>query len=105
MTRNVRTGIGNILLLLAIPVAVDALYLLPLKGEKAKPWTPALHRARLMWKPLKKLTIARLLCGLLAILIAPVNVFLALPLLLAGELLSRALYFRAVHSPKMTGSF
>jgi len=93
-------------LLLTIPLITDFIYVLPaLKDNKQLPWTPHLHRARLMWNPLKQMTIARLVCGTLASVTAPINVFIALPFLIAGELLSRALYFRAVHSPKMTGSF
>ncbi len=90
-------------LLLAIPIIADLILLAP--AIKEKPWTPALHRARLMWHPLRKITIARFLCGILALVICPFSIYVALPLLIAGEVLSRSLYFRAVHSPKMTGSF
>jgi len=93
-------------IILAIPVVLDLLNVTPaFKDTKNAPWTPHLHRARLMWNPLKNMTIARLTCGFLAVLTVPISIWIALPLLIAGELLSRALYFRAVHSPKMTGAF
>lgn len=94
------------LIFMMIPLVTDLVILFPaLNDSKDKTWSPSLHRARLMWQPLRKFTQARIICGILAILLAPVNVYLALPLLIAGELLSRYLYFRAVHSPKMPGNF
>ena len=92
-------------LFLAIPLITDLCAVFPAFGKNTGSWSPHLHRARLMWAPLKKDTIIRMICGVLAILLAPVNHYLALPFLIAGELLSRLLYFRAVHSPKMPGNF
>ena len=91
---------------LLLPLLADLAAVLPaFRASADTPWTPSLHRARLMWHPLRKVTTARLACGILAAATAFISPFLALPLLLAGELLSRYLYFRGVHSPKMTGSF
>lgn len=91
-------------LLLAVPLIVDAMNLLPLRSAESA-WSPAHHRARLLWHPLRKWTVARFVCGALALCLAFVSLSLGGLFLLAGELLSRALYFRGVHSPKMTGSF
>ena len=89
-----------------IPVIVDFLKVAPaLKDNKDQTWSPYLHQARLMWHPLRKITIARFSFGILAVFLAPLNIFLGLLLLLSGELLSRMLYFKAVQSPKMPGNF
>lgn len=91
-------------LFMILPLITDVLLLLPLKQQEAE-WSPALHRARLMWMTLNTYTVARLICGILSLLLVPLSPYLALPLLITGELLSRYLYFRAVHSPKMPGQF
>ena len=96
---------SSFLLLCLIPLVTGLLTLLPvMKSKKSSPWSPSLHRARLLWHPLRKVTLSRLLLGLGAPLVALLSPPLALCLLIGGELLSRALYFRSVHSPKMTGN-
>jgi len=70
---------------------------------RQKEWSPHQHSALLRLRPLAKITRARFLTGLLAIVFSFINPWLALPVLLASELLSRHLYFRAVFAPKMPG--
>jgi Fe-S-cluster-containing dehydrogenase component/DMSO reductase anchor subunit len=69
------------------------------------PWSPDLHSARLQLAPLRRALQARFLLALAAPLTALANPWLALPLLLAAELLERQLFFQSVHAPKMPGSF
>lgn len=72
-------------------------------------YSPAKKTAQLMLKPLKLITMLRFAFGtggFLALVIAffaPIFIVLAAALLLAGELLERTLYFKAVAAPKMPG--
>jgi len=94
---------GHYLWLCLIPWVTDLLYLRPLIAKDKTTWSPSLHRARLLWHRLRPLTVLRLLTGIGAPLLALFQPQLAFLTLIIGELLSRALYFRSVHSPKMTG--
>ncbi|MGJ8632467.1 MAG: DmsC/YnfH family molybdoenzyme membrane anchor subunit [Luteolibacter sp.] len=59
-------------------------------------WSPSLHQARLRLGPLRMITIARYCTAGLAIILAFINPWLAAPVLLASELLSRHLFFTSV---------
>jgi Fe-S-cluster-containing dehydrogenase component len=59
--------------------------------------------ARLQRGPLRGLVLARLAVGVAAVPLFPLAPPLALAVTLVGELLERALYFRAVDAPKMPG--
>lgn len=83
-----------------LPLLVDAVFI---KFSKESEWSPKIHKARLMWNPLKKVTQTRLLIGALAIVISMVFPIGGLALFVASEILSRLLYFKAVQSPKMPG--
>jgi DMSO reductase anchor subunit len=75
--------------------------------------TPALNTARLLSGPLRGANELRVACGLVGGIIIPVLValasaprwtaWIALGFVLAGELLERSLFFRAVDAPKMPG--
>ncbi|WP_353568168.1 DmsC/YnfH family molybdoenzyme membrane anchor subunit [Haloferula sargassicola] len=79
--------------------------LLLLKSPPTTDWTPDLHSARLMLGPLKKITLLRFATALAAIASILISPWLALPLLLASEILERQLFFQAVQAPKMPGHF
>jgi Fe-S-cluster-containing dehydrogenase component/DMSO reductase anchor subunit len=87
-------------LVMLLALAHEARALLPSRQES---WSPAKHSALLKLRPLERVTRARFLTGAIAILLAFVNPWLALPVLLASELCSRHLFFRAVYAPKMPG--
>ena len=81
-------------------LAHEGLALLPARQET---WSPQKHSALLRLRPLGKITRARFVAGALAIPLAIISPWIALPFFLAGELLSRHLFFRAVYAPKMPG--
>jgi Fe-S-cluster-containing dehydrogenase component/DMSO reductase anchor subunit len=66
-------------------------------------WSPDLHAARLLLGPLRQVLDRRVLLAFAAAFTALVQPWLALPLLLAAELLERQLFFQSVHAPKMPG--
>lgn len=68
-------------------------------------WTPDRHSARLQLGPLEPFTLARLALAGLAALTVLVSPWLALPLLVAAEVLERQLFFQSVQAPKMPGHF
>ncbi|YCM46652.1 DmsC/YnfH family molybdoenzyme membrane anchor subunit [Verrucomicrobiaceae bacterium 227] len=70
---------------------------------REKTWSPHQHSALLRLRPLGRITRSRFLTGIIAIPFAFISPWLALPVLLTSELLSRHLFFRAVHAPKMPG--
>ncbi|BET65140.1 hypothetical protein ASA1KI_00580 [Opitutales bacterium ASA1] len=76
-------------------VAKLALESLSLRGDSTS--------ARLQRGPLRGLVLARLAVGVAAVPLFPLAAPLALAVALVGELLERALYFRAVDAPKMPG--
>ena len=69
----------------------------------ARDWSPSRHSARLQLVVLKPILIARLACGLAAILSSFVLLPAALALFITGELLERLLFFRSVPPSKMPG--
>lgn len=74
-------------------------------NDPAAPWTPDAHSARLMLGPLRVVLIWRFVLAIAGALIVLVNPWLALPLLMASEILERQLFFQAVQAPKMPGNF
>ena len=88
------------LLIALAALAHEAHTLLP---AREKTWSPHQHSALLRLRPLRKITTVRFITGGLAIILAFINPWLALPVLLTSELLSRHLFFRAVYAPKMPG--
>jgi formate dehydrogenase iron-sulfur subunit len=74
-------------------------------GKATIGWTPDSHSARLQLGPLRRNLLARFLFAFAATAVAPVQPWLAMPLLLVAEILERRLFFKAVHAPKMPGSF
>ena len=66
-------------------------------------WSPDLQSSRLLRGPLSRISHGRLLAAFAAAVVAPLQPWLALPFLLATELLERQLFFQSVHAPKMPG--
>ncbi|MES2920283.1 MAG: DmsC/YnfH family molybdoenzyme membrane anchor subunit [Verrucomicrobiota bacterium] len=79
--------------------------LLQLGEDEDTPWSPDVHSARLQLGPLGVILRSRIAFALLAIVIAFVEPWAALPVLLLAELLERQLFFQSVHAPKMPGNF
>ena len=93
-----------------IPLAATILLkLLPellfLRQHRSKPWTPDTHSARIQLGPLRNVLISRVVLALTTIFAAPLQPWLALPILLAAEILERQLFFQSVQAPKMPGNF
>lgn len=76
-----------------------------LRHAQATEWSPDQHSARLQRGSLRKILIARIAIALTAIAVSIIQPWLALPLLLATEILERQLFFQSVQAPKMPGSF
>jgi len=76
-----------------------------LKNRHSSSWTPDHHSAMLLLGPLRKTLHLRIGFALLAILIALIQPWAALPFLLLAEICERLLFFQAVQAPKMPGSF
>lgn len=91
--------LAGIILLKLIPE------LLFLRHHQSKLWTPDVHSARLQLGPLRPILIARTTLALLSIASSTILPWLALPLLLAAEILERQLFFQSVQAPKMPGNF
>jgi formate dehydrogenase iron-sulfur subunit len=83
-----------------ISLALEARALLPARQND---WSPTKHSARIRLGPLANITRIRFATAALTIPLAVINPWLALPVLLASELCSRHLFFRAVYAPKMPG--
>jgi formate dehydrogenase iron-sulfur subunit len=69
------------------------------------PWSPDVHTARLQTGPLGIFFRIRIVLCLTAGVASIFQPWLALPLLLAAEILERQLFFQSVHAPKMPGNF
>ena len=69
------------------------------------PWSPDVHSARLQLGPLALILRCRIAFALAAVVIAVIQPWAALPVLLLAELLERQLFFQSVHAPKMPGNF
>jgi formate dehydrogenase iron-sulfur subunit len=78
---------------------------LSLADSEDAPWTPDTHSARLQTGPLGRFLRARFVLAFLAVFIAVVHPWAALPILLIAELFERQLFFQSVQAPKMPGNF
>ncbi len=78
---------------------------LQLGENEDTPWSPDVHSARLQLGPLGVILRGRVTLALLAAVIAFIQPWAALPVLLLAELLERLLFFQSVHAPKMPGNF
>lgn len=76
-----------------------------LKHHKNEEWSADQHSARLQTGPLRKILTARIFLAGIAIAVSLFSPWLALPILLAAEILERQLFFQSVHAPKMPGNF
>ena len=81
-------------------VFLDVLALLPARDKE---WSPSRHQAQVRLGPLERITRSRFFTAAICIPLAFVNPWLTLPIFLASELLSKHLFFRSVHAPKMPG--
>ncbi len=87
--------------------------LLPLRAGSAAGWSAAKKSALVQLRPLRSILASRIACGVAGAVVVALGCVLGLgggggagaALLLAGELLERSLFFRAVDTPKMPGSF
>ncbi len=87
-------------LTIIVLLALEGSFLLPARQET---WSPLRHSARLRLGPLARVTFSRYLTATLALLLAFLSPWTALPLLIISELCSRHLFFRTVQAPKMPG--
>lgn len=76
-----------------------------LRHHRSNLWTPDAHSARLQLGPLRPIIIARIALALITIPVAIFQPWLALPILIAAEILERQLFFQSVQAPKMPGNF
>jgi formate dehydrogenase iron-sulfur subunit len=76
-----------------------------LRHHRSRDWTPDSHSARLQLGPLRRVLIARISFAFTTIAAASIHPWLALPILVATEILERQLFFQSVHAPKMPGNF
>ena len=95
---------GGFLLAVLLKLAPEA-RLLQLGEDEDTPWAPDVHSARLQLGPLGKILRSRMALAIIAIIIAFIQPWLALPLLLLADLFERQLFFQSVQAPKMPGNF
>ncbi|MGL5017053.1 MAG: DmsC/YnfH family molybdoenzyme membrane anchor subunit [Luteolibacter sp.] len=96
---------GSLFATVVILKLFPELRLLHLGRNPNAPWSPDVHSARLQLGPLKTLLRGRNAFAMLAVAIALLEPWAALPILLFAELLERQLFFQSVHAPKMPGNF
>ena len=77
---------------------------LRLAEDEDKPWQPDVHSARLQLGPLGVHLRLRIALALLAIPLACLQPWAALPILLLAEILERQLFFQSVQATKMPGN-
>jgi len=68
-------------------------------------WSPLRHSGRLILGPLQNVTFWRFALAAVGMGVALFSPWLAIPLILASEILERQLFFQSVQAPKMPGSF
>ncbi len=68
-------------------------------------WSALRHSGRLLLGPLLRITLWRFGLAALSMLLVLFSPWLALPVLIASEILERQLFFQSVHAPKMPGNF
>lgn len=95
---------GGFILAVLLKLAPEA-RLLQLGEDEDTPWAPDVHSARLQLGPLGKILRSRMALAIAAIVIAFIQPWLALPLLLLADLFERQLFFQSVQAPKMPGNF
>lgn len=79
--------------------------LLFLQHARDNEWSADSHSARLQLGTLRRILSARITLALASIAIATIHPWLAIPILLASEILERQLFFQSVQAPKMPGHF
>ncbi|MEO5914376.1 MAG: DmsC/YnfH family molybdoenzyme membrane anchor subunit [Luteolibacter sp.] len=84
---------------------IPELRFLKLGADLDDPWSPDAHSARLQLGPLGPFLRARFALGVLAVVVAMIQPWIALPILLVAELLERLVFFQSVQAPKMPGNF
>jgi formate dehydrogenase iron-sulfur subunit len=99
------TASGAIFAAVIVLKMIPELRFLKLGEDLDDPWSPDAHSARLQLGPLGLFLRARFTLGLLAIPVALVHPWFAMPLLLLAELFERQIFFQSVHAPKMPGNF
>lgn len=90
------------LLLLSLAALLGQDYLIH-RHAKETTWSAKSHSAKLRLGPLAKITKFRLLTAGLTLLLSFLSPWLALPILITTEILSRHLFFKTTHAPKMPG--
>jgi formate dehydrogenase iron-sulfur subunit len=76
-----------------------------LKHHREEIWSSDQHSARLQLGPLRSILIARIALAVIAVVVAFVNPWVALPVLLLAEIFERQIFFQSVQAPKMPGGF
>ncbi|BCX49569.1 DMSO reductase beta subunit family protein [Haloferula helveola] len=72
-------------------------------GLSERAWSPLRHSGRLLLGPLEPVTLWRFGLAIAAMILVIPAPWLAIPILLASEILERQLFFQSVHAPKMPG--
>ncbi len=101
------TGIASCFLFAAavlLKLAPEIRFLQLGKNEYST-WSPDVHSARLQLGPLKGILRGRITFAMLAVIVAFIEPWAALPVLLLAELFERQLFFQSVYAPKMPGNF
>ncbi len=84
---------------------VPELRLLQLGEDEDERWSPDVHSARLQLGPLGPILRSRFALAFIALVVATIQPWFALPILLLAELFERQIYFQSVQAPKMPGNF
>jgi formate dehydrogenase iron-sulfur subunit len=94
------TGVFSAVILLKLLQEISFL-----RFSREETWSPDQHSARLQLGPLRHILIARVVFALTTILVAFIQPWFTLPVLLASEIFERQLFFQSVQAPKMPGGF
>ncbi|RYD20329.1 MAG: molybdopterin oxidoreductase [Verrucomicrobiaceae bacterium] len=84
---------------------VPELRLLQLGEDEDERWSPDVHSARLQLGPLGPILRSRFALAFISLVVAFIQPWFALPILLLAELFERQIYFQSVQAPKMPGNF
>jgi formate dehydrogenase iron-sulfur subunit len=84
---------------------IPELRILRIADDRDAGWSPELHMAATQKGPLCRIMNGRFAFAALSIAVAFVHPWLALPFLIASEILERQLFFQSVYAPKMPGNF
>ncbi|MFT4176814.1 MAG: dimethyl sulfoxide reductase anchor subunit [Luteolibacter sp.] len=100
------TGTSYVLFLIAVLAKLSPeLRFLQLGEDEDKPWSPDVHSARLQREPLGPILRSRMFFAFVALFVASLQPWAALPFLLLADLFERQLFFQSVQAPKMPGNF